>query len=359
MLRRHLEVALVVALAQSAGPHKGGGPHEHDPANRIHAWTAGRDKEAYGEVPAARSTWRLGGRDDSCHPVPANWSVESIENSYTAGAFITRSAKLLGKAVGTERSVNRERVDALRGGDSRCGRSLNLLFDFGAAQFKTSVSQLMHVYQPEMHFDHVFAWEANEDVFIVPPEFGEEGRCERLSEPYRPVVSYFNAIVSDHAHPDGCLEAQAAAGHRALPNMSRLERREAICAWANKTRPVCKHFDAAATLAAVATREDFVVMKIDIEFSEFPVLDRIERSGVWPLVDELWVEFHPPHKWLRLLKEEMAKAQTLPASQTQLGPDNATRVPSGFDVRHRGANGAWYYLHWRNPARVLAMHVWP
>lgn len=348
--------------ARSADPHKGADSHERssDPSNppKINAWNAGKDKQAYGNVPAATSTWDVGGRDDSCHPVPANWSVESIEDSYTAGGFITHGAKLLGKAVGTERSANRERVDARRGGDSRCGRSLNLLFDFGAAKFSSSVGQLMHVYQPEMHFDHVFAWEANEGVFVVPRELGEEGRCERLSDD-GPVVSYFNAIVSDHAQPDECLEAQAATGRRALPSMTRLERREAICAWANKTRPACKHFDAAATLAALATREDFVVVKIDIEFSEFPVLDRLEQSGAWPLVDELWVEFHPPHKWLRTLKEEIAKAQTLPASQTQLGPDGATRLPSGFDVRYRGHSGLRYYLHWRDPARVLAMHVWP
>ena len=180
-------------------------PHERssDPSNppKINAWNAGKDKQAYGNVPAATSTWDVGGRDDSCHPVPANWSVESIEDSYTAGGFIAHGAKLLGKAVGTERSANRERVDARRGGDSRCGRSLNLLFDFGAAKFSSSVGQLMHVYQPEMHFDHVFAWEANEGVFVVPRELGEEGRCERLSDD-GPVVSYFNAIVSDHAQPD-------------------------------------------------------------------------------------------------------------------------------------------------------------
>lgn len=40
------------------------------------------------------------------------------------------------------------------------------------------------------------------------------------------------------------------------------------------------------------TKDDFIVLKIDIEGAEFEVLEKMIKDGTISLVDHLWVEFH-------------------------------------------------------------------
>ena len=279
-------------------------------------WNVQRDKAAFGkDVSPATSRWDVA-RDDSCHPIPDGWALETIAESNTGGQFLNTAAKLLGKAIAVERRNRADDDGAWRERDGGgCAASRNLLFDFGAAEFRTSVRGLMTAFAP-MRFDHVFAFEANQGVFEIPPEYVEHSAGEGDTAHHAAgAISYFNAIVSDHVQPAGCDAAANAMPPPPGAPPSAAARAAHALAWANATRwgtpsgggrgrrrrgggggaadaeggrddgggdGGCRHYDAAGLLATLARPEDFVVVKIDIEGSEFltsslPALATIAR----------------------------------------------------------------------------------
>ncbi|CAH1773059.1 unnamed protein product [Owenia fusiformis] len=44
---------------------------------------------------------------------------------------------------------------------------------------------------------------------------------------------------------------------------------------------------------------DFLVIKMDIEGAEYKVIDHMRSKGLWPLIDELFVEIHYKHPYMK------------------------------------------------------------
>jgi len=56
-----------------------------------------------------------------------------------------------------------------------------------------------------------------------------------------------------------------------------------------------KSIDFSSLLKRTVSKEDFVIVKMDIEGSEFDVLDKIIKDRNMNLIDEIYVEFHERH----------------------------------------------------------------
>jgi len=99
-------------------------------------------------------------------------------------------------------------------------------------------------------------------------------------------------------------------------------------------------------------------------------MDRLIKAGVASLVDELFVEFHPPHKWLRELQGAVERdaAQKHPASEGGDGAQEEDGEPARAISREaerdlcgklpeKMMKGGVYFMRWRC-SLVPAMHVW-
>lgn len=117
-------------------------------------------------------------------------------------------------------------------------------------------------------------------AFDPNPNFKE--RWETMKDKY----TYFEnsaAWIADGAIPVAIEDTEASLGTTVMPGKKRI--------WDNSVKIPCKAFDFSEWLKQF--KDDYVVVKMDIEGAEFPVLDKMIKDGTITIPDKLLVEFHP------------------------------------------------------------------
>jgi hypothetical protein len=136
-----------------------------------------------------------------------------------------------------------------------------IMMDVGGNMFSTSVGWFKRNYP--IKFTRVFVWESVPGLFVMldAPTAAMEYNLS-LAEATRWVksITFYNEYV--HVKPNG------------------------------------SNADLAHVLLTHVKREDYCVVKIDIEGGEWDLLPHLEQTGAMNLIDELFVEFHFHHEML-------------------------------------------------------------
>ncbi|CAH1779367.1 unnamed protein product [Owenia fusiformis] len=135
-----------------------------------------------------------------------------------------------------------------------------VLIDLGAKTFESSVGWFIENYP--CNFEEIHAFEVERNVFRIPEN--EKGRV-RLYES-------FVGVESSNTKTDIA--------------------------------------DFIVNKLGIKT-DDFLVIKMDIEGTEYKVLDYLKKRGTWPLIDELFVEIHYKHPYMRPWGWDMFEEYTL------------------------------------------------
>lgn len=117
--------------------------------------------------------------------------------------------------------------------------------DFGTNTFDSSVGWMYQQYPLAKRFDVIYGFEMVNGIFNVPPEYKDEMDKK---------LHFYTKAIS------------TSGGDNTI--------------------------DAVKFLKETVTKDDFVILKMDIENYEWDVLDAMERAGVMELIDEFFVELH-------------------------------------------------------------------
>ena len=158
---------------------------------------------------------------------------------------------------------------------TRCRR--HIYFDLGANAWASSLEWAVTKYP--IRFDEAHAWEMSRQHFPRIP-------ANQHTVP--PLVMLYNAAADDHENcrpPCAIYRRLSASSHCAGDACEKKQRllRQFGC---------CRAIHIAKYLKAVATPEDFVLFKIDVEGMEYKIFDDLINTGAWTLIDEVLAEFH-------------------------------------------------------------------
>jgi hypothetical protein len=143
------------------------------------------------------------------------------------------------------------------------------LFDLGTAHFASSVGWMLENYPCE--FDAIYGWEVRPNVFVIP---------DTLPEKIKNSIHFDNKYVGTVDGPD--------------------------------------RIDFPAFLKRIVRKEDYVVLKMDIEGEEWNLIPALERSGAHELIDEFFVEIHFKHPLMSYYGWDVFSAHTLDEARALL-----------------------------------------
>lgn len=168
-------------------------------------------------------------------------------------------------------------------GDIARSGSRRFYIDFGANAYETSVTWFQQNYP--MTFDHIIAFEADLAKGPAWKEVLSNPDIARKVEFHNMAVGTENgtAILTDHSYSATIVNADLSSRTGSVKESSE-----------EGATPV---IDAIEFLRTRVTKDDFVVLKMDIENSEYALIPAMIDSGVLGLMDEMFIECHYTQLW--------------------------------------------------------------
>ena len=164
----------------------------------------------------------------------------------------------------------------------QCKKKIYLDLGFSASSMAWALAKY------PLAFDEVHAWDSSKTHRFPPLPSDFKGR------PLPPLIMVYNARADGvngdcERTPDSEGRRSASyGGSRCVGSMACRQKQQLLSDFS-----CCGAMDISAYLQSVATKDDFVLFKIDVDGGmEFKIFDDLIRSGAWKLVDEVLVEFH-------------------------------------------------------------------
>jgi FkbM family methyltransferase len=153
------------------------------------------------------------------------------------------------------------------------------MIDGGAHRGETIENFKRHRIYRERPWE-IFAWECNPDLAAALPKAPDVTVVPKAMWTGEGTLEFF---VTDETT---CSSVYEGAGHEKVPQKKRIEVPSA---------------DFGKWLLDGFKPEDWVILKLDIEGAEYPILDKMLADGSIDLVDMLFVEFH--NEWVDVSKD--------------------------------------------------------
>lgn len=103
-----------------------------------------------------------------------------------------------------------------------------------------------------------------------------------------------NELVTSHVRYDMPIDGSSTIFpeffQKALSNSDHVVQRNIL--WKQEDKISVECLDFSKFLKTVATKNDYIICKLDIEGSEYPVLNKCIKEGTLSLIDKISVEFH-------------------------------------------------------------------